>query len=168
MIYIGLGANLPSEFGTPMQTLKRSVDVLEERGVHVVKRSSVWLTAPIPFDPEVPDYHNAVIAVKAALSAHELLQLMLEIEEEFGRVRSYKNAPRLLDLDLIAYHDDIIREEERLIVPHPRMHERLFVLSPLAEISNNWTHPYLDQNISELVQDLSADQKAKRLEGVSL
>ncbi len=134
----------------------------------MLQRSSVWLTAPVPFDPDVPDYHNAVIAVKTDMAADDLLQLMLDIEEEFGRVRSYKNAPRLLDLDLIAYNDDVIKDGERLIVPHPRMHERSFVLSPLFELSDFWTHPVSGQNISKLVQGLPVDQEAKKLEKVSL
>ncbi len=168
MIYIALGANLPSQFGAPAQTLSRAVSVLEKRDVEVIQRSSVWLTAPVPFDPDVPDYHNAVIAVQTDLVADDLLQLMLDIEEEFGRVRSYKNAPRLLDLDLIAYHDDVIKDGERLIVPHPRMHERSFVISPLLELSKNWSHPVSGRNISELVQDIPEDQDAKIMEGVSL
>ncbi len=168
MIYIALGANLPSQFGAPAQTLSRAVEVLVARGVKVIQRSSVWLTAPVPFDPDVPDYHNAVIAVETDLSADDLLGLMLDIEAEFGRVRSYKNAPRLLDLDLIAYHDEAMKDGERLIVPHPRMHERSFVISPLQELSGKWTHPILGQNISVLIQKLPVNQEAKILEGVSL
>lgn len=168
MIYIALGANLPSQFGAPAQTLSRAVEVLVARGVKVIQRSSVWLTAPVPFDPDVPDYHNAVIAVETDLSADDLLGLMLDIEAEFGRVRSYKNAPRLLDLDLIAYHDEVMKDGERLIVPHPRMHERSFVISPLQELSDKWTHPILGQNISVLIQKLPVNQEAKILEGVSL
>ncbi|MAZ76389.1 MAG: 2-amino-4-hydroxy-6-hydroxymethyldihydropteridine diphosphokinase [Micavibrio sp.] len=168
MIYIALGANLPSQFGAPAQTLSRAVEVLVARGVKVIQRSSVWLTAPVPFDPDVPDYHNAVIAVETDLSADDLLGLMLDIEAEFGRVRSYKNAPRLLDLDLIAYHDEVMKDGERLIVPHPRMHERSFVISPLQELSGKWTHPILGQNISVLIQKLPVNQEAKILEGVSL
>ncbi|NQZ13320.1 MAG: 2-amino-4-hydroxy-6-hydroxymethyldihydropteridine diphosphokinase [Alphaproteobacteria bacterium] len=168
MIIIALGANLPSRFGEPADTLRIAVRAIESVGISVVARSSIWLTAPVPFDPDVPYYHNAVIAVETNLLASDLLQVMLNIEEDFGRVRSYKNAPRLLDLDLIAYNNDVIKEAERLIVPHPRMHERSFVLSPLEEISQNWTHPISGQNIKKMVHDLPADQEAEKLEGVSL
>lgn len=168
MIIIALGANLPSRFGEPADTLKIAVRAIESVGISVTHRSSIWLTAPVPFDAQVPYYHNAVIAVETELSADELLQVMLNIEEDFGRVRSYKNAPRLLDLDLIAYNDEVIKDGERLIVPHPRMHERSFVISPLQEVDENWTHPISGQNLTEMVHDLPADQEAEKLEGVSL
>ena len=163
MIYIGLGANLPSKFGSPPETLDAAKNVLIERGLDIVAQSSTWLSAPVPFDEDQEWFHNEVIAVETPLSAHELLDILLEIEEEFGRVRSVKNAPRLLDLDLIAYHDDIIKDQERLIVPHPRMNERLFVLMPLEEISKNWTHPISGQKIDELVMTLEEDQAIKKL-----
>ena len=168
MIIIALGANLPSRFGAPSETLRAAVKALEERDVKVLQRSSIWLTAPVPFDPDVPDYHNAVLSVETDLPADDLLQLMLDIEADFGRVRSVKNAPRLLDLDLIAYHADIIRDGERLIVPHPRMHERAFVLKPLEELDEKWTHPVSGHDVSNLLHLLPPGQEAKRLEGVSL
>lgn len=168
MIYIALGANLPSRFGAPAQTLSRAVEDIEARGVKVLKRSSIWLTKPVPYDPDVPDYHNAVIGVETNLKPDDLLQLMLDIEHDFGRVRSYKNAPRLLDLDLIAYHDDVITQAERLIVPHPRMHERSFVLNPLYEIAQNWVYPVSRHEIADLIQAVPAEQEAKKLEGVCL
>jgi 2-amino-4-hydroxy-6-hydroxymethyldihydropteridine diphosphokinase len=164
MILIALGANLPSRYGTPAQTLRMAVEELHARGVEVVQRSKIWLTAPVPFDADQPWYHNSVIEVKTDLLPHDLLDLMLNIEEKFGRVRSVKNAPRLLDLDLIAYHNEIIKDKERLIVPHPRCHERLFVLKPLSDISNVWTHPVLGQNVTEMIQNLPDGQEAKVLE----
>lgn len=168
MIFIALGANLPSRFGSPVDTLKASIKALEENGIKVLDRSSVWLTEPVPFDKDVPYYHNAVISIETNLSAGDLLQLMLYIEADFGRVRSVKNAPRLLDLDLIAYNDEIIKDGDRLIVPHQRMHERSFVLRPLGEIANNWNHIVLGQSVAELIHYLPDEQNAKILEDVSL
>jgi len=168
MIYIALGANLPSSYGTPPETLRAAISALEERGIKVPQRSSIWLTAPVPYDPAVPDYHNAVIGVETELCAHELLSLMLSIEADFGRVRSEKNAPRLLELDLIAYHDEIIKDGEKLIVPHPRMDFRAFVLEPLFEIDENWTHPVKGHSIMMLLRTLPKGQKAERLEGEGL
>jgi 2-amino-4-hydroxy-6-hydroxymethyldihydropteridine diphosphokinase len=166
MILIALGANLPSRYGTPAETLEAAADELEARGVRVVARSRVWLSAPVPFDPDQDWYHNSVVSVETDLPAHDLLDFMLTIEGEFGRIRSIKNAPRLLDLDLIAYHDDIIKDGERLIVPHPRMNERLFVIKPLEDISNSWVHPVSGQNITEILQNISSDQQAKPLEDI--
>lgn len=166
MIIIALGANLPSRYGSPADTLNKALDVIAGNGVGVVRSSRIWLTAPVPFDPDQDWYHNAVAQVETDLSAHELLDLMLNIEEEFGRVRSVKNAPRLLDLDLIAYHDEVIKDNERLIVPHPRMHERLFVLKPLEDISKSWVHPVSGHDLSFMIQNLPDDQEAKPLEEV--
>lgn len=167
MILIALGANLPSQFGTPAQTIEKAYEVLESKGISIVKKSRIWLTAPVPFDPDQDWYHNSVIAVETDLNASDLLDLMLGIEEKFGRVRTIKNAPRLLDLDLIAYNNEIIKDGDRLIVPHPRMHKRLFVLKPLEDISKNWNHPVSGQTISEMLQNIPNDQQAKQLESFS-
>ena len=164
MILIALGANLPSDYGSPADTLQAAMHVLDMKGVEVLKSSRIWLSAPVPFDPEQDWYHNSVIAVETDLPASDLLDLMIGVEEEFGRVRTVKNAPRLLDLDLIAYNDKVIKEGDRLIVPHPRGHERLFVLSPLQEISPDWVHPVTGQNIEEMIQALPEGQEAKPLE----
>lgn len=163
MIYIGLGANLPSKFGSPVDTLKAAKEEMVKCGIVVTGQSSTWLSAPVPFDADQNWFHNEVIAVETSLSAHELLGVMLSIEEEFGRVRSVKNASRLLDLDLITYHDQIIKENDRLIVPHPRMQERLFVLKPLEELDKNWTHPILGQRIDVMIMATATEQDIKRL-----
>ena len=164
MIYIALGANLPSRYGSPAQTLMKAQQALQDRCGQIVDSSSVWLTAPVPFVEGQPWYHNAVISIKTDLDAMSLLDEMLAIEEDFGRVRTERNAPRLLDLDLIAYHDEIIREGEKLIVPHPRMDGRAFVLRPMAEIAPDWVHPVTQKDINELIAALPEDQEAKILE----
>lgn len=161
MILVALGANLPSRFGTPAETLMAAVESIGARGIEVLQSSRIWLTAPVPFDAEQDWYHNSIIAVETDLSPLDLLRLMFDIETEFGRVRHEKNEPRILDLDLIAYHDEIIMDGERLILPHPRMHERLFVLKPLEEINKNWTHPKSGQNIEMMLGACSKDQRAK-------
>ena len=164
MIYIALGANLPSRYGTPAQTLGAAKEALQAKGVRLMHSSHIWLTAPVPFDPDIPYYHNAVIAVETDLPADELLTLMLGIEADFGRVRTSRNAPRILDLDLIAYHDRVIKQDDFLIVPHPRMHERGFVLNPLKEIAKNWVHPVSGLSIEALTETLPAGQEAKIIE----
>lgn len=166
MILIALGANLPSRYGTPIDTLTAAREALQAAGVSVIGSSHIWLTAPIPFDPEQDMFHNAVISVETDLDAHDLLKAMLQVEEDFGRVRTVKNAARLLDLDLIAYNDEIIKDGERLIVPHPRMHERLFVLKPLEDVSDNWTHPISGLDVAKMCNDLPGEQDVKRLNNV--
>ncbi len=164
MILIGIGANLPSRYGPPLETLKAAKQAMIEQGIIVLKCSHVWLTAPVPFDPDQDWFHNAVMDIETDLSAHDLLKNLQDIEENFGRVRSVPNAPRLLDLDLLAYNDAIIEDSKKLIVPHPRMHERLFVLKPLAEINAQWKHPVSGDVISEMLNNIPDTQEAKMLE----
>lgn len=160
MILIALGANLPSSFGEPEQTLKRAVADIQARGVRVIKQSSIWKTAPVPVSDQ-PWYRNAVIRVETNLHAMELLQLLHSIEESFGRIRTVKNAPRVLDLDLIAYNSEII-DEDGVYIPHPRMHNRSFVLRPLQEVAPSWKHPILKRSIDDLIQALPTEEDSEK------
>ena len=129
--YVALGANL----GQAQQALKDVIDrINEEDEVAVIKTSSFYKTAPI--DSSGPDYINAVIEIQTELTAEQLLHRLLEIEKEFGRVRpvGIHNAPRTMDLDLLLFEKEE-KQGEFLTLPHPRMHERAFVLVPLCEIS---------------------------------
>lgn len=162
MKIIALGANLPSDYGSPAETLQAAVRAIAGRGITVIAASHIWITAPVPFHADHPWYHNGVIAVESELGPHALLAQLLDIEQAFGRVRTVRNAPRLLDLDLIAYDDAIIGDGPDLIVPHPRMHERAFVLMPLSDIADDWTHPQMGVNLKTLLAAVPADQKAER------
>lgn len=127
--YVGLGANL----GDTRATLQAALDALAALpGTALVARSSFYATAPV--DADGPDYLNAVAALDTTLDAPALLAAMQAIELAHGRARSYRNAPRTLDLDLLLFGDASI-DLAQLTVPHPRMHERAFVLAPLAEIA---------------------------------
>lgn len=164
MKIIALGANLPSSFGTPAETLKAAVKAIADKGIRIVAASNIWKTAPVPFDASQPWYHNGVVAVDTDMGAHELLKTLLSIENDFGRVRTVRNAPRLLDLDLIAYDEQIIPEGPDIIVPHPRMHERAFVLMPMGDITKSWIHPQSGAGIDEMLAAVPEDQKAERTE----
>jgi len=127
--YIGLGANL----GEPTPAILKAIaDLAASSGVALVSRSSLYRSAPIASSG--PDYVNAVVEILTTLSAPALLAKLQEIEQLAGRKRPYRNAPRTLDLDLLIYGDARITSEQ-LVVPHPRMQERAFVLLPLAEIA---------------------------------
>ncbi|MDR7094731.1 2-amino-4-hydroxy-6-hydroxymethyldihydropteridine diphosphokinase [Hydrogenophaga laconesensis] len=127
--FIALGANL----GDAGRTLRDALAALNATtGVRVVQASSLYRSAPI--DSSGPDYFNAVAEVRTTLSAPELLDALQVIENNAGRERPYRNAPRTLDLDLLTYGEACI-DSARLTVPHPRMNERAFVLVPLAEIA---------------------------------
>ena len=162
MIVIALGANLPSRYGSPEETLAQAILALKERGLRVIGRSSVWLSAPVPVSDQ-PWYRNAVIAVDTDLSAFEVLELLHAVERAFGRVRAERNAPRVLDLDLIAYHMEIV-EQDGFIVPHPRMHGRAFVLEPLAEIAPEWVHPVLGVSVGDMLKNLPEGQEIEKAE----
>ncbi len=128
--YIGLGANL----GDPEKQIDAAIAALEAvPGIRLLRRSSLYRSAPLGNDCQ-PDFINAVAEIQTELAPRVLLEALLEIEQGLGRRRSFANAPRTLDLDLLIY-GQIVIDEPGLQVPHPRMHTRAFVLAPLAEIA---------------------------------
>lgn len=127
-IYLGLGSNL----GDRLANLSRAVEELAGRGVRVVRSSRVYETDPVGGPPQ-PQYLNAVVEVATDLEPEELLRVCLEVESELGRTRGERWGPRTIDIDLLAYGDREIAEPD-LTLPHPRMHEREFVLVPLLEL----------------------------------
>lgn len=162
MILIALGSNLPGRHGGPPQELRAAQIAMEQVGIKILKSSCIWKTAPVPTSDQ-PWYHNMVVQAETGLSAFTLLETLQNIEHSFGRVRTERNAPRIMDLDLIAYNDEIIDRPE-LIVPHPRMHERAFVLLPLREIAPKWIHPVSRKPLSALIAALPEGQEAETLE----
>jgi len=130
--YVGLGANL----GEPEIQVRRAIEALATlRDTRCVRASSLYRSAPIGYTDQ-PDFVNAVAEIETALEPRALLGELLAIETGFGRRRDFANAPRTLDLDLLLYGNAVITEPG-LAVPHPRMHQRAFVLAPLVEIAGN-------------------------------
>jgi 2-amino-4-hydroxy-6-hydroxymethyldihydropteridine diphosphokinase len=161
-IVIGLGANLPSTYGSPRETCEAALAELERRGLRIVARSPWYESAPVPISDQ-PWYVNGVVEVEAALDPARLLALLHEIEREFGRVRREVNAARVLDLDLLAYGDLVREGPEPPVLPHPRLAERAFVLLPLADLRPDWRHPATGEGIQALIARLPADQVTRRL-----
>ncbi len=162
MILIGLGANLPSRHGTPPQTLEAALKVIDGRGIRIAARSRIWVTAPVPVSDQ-PWYHNAVAAVDTTMSAPDLLACLHDIENAFGRVREIRNEPRVLDLDLLCYND-LVSTAQDLTIPHPRLHERAFVLMPLQDIAPGWIHPGLGANLTDMLAHIPPEQAARPME----
>jgi 2-amino-4-hydroxy-6-hydroxymethyldihydropteridine diphosphokinase len=155
--WVGIGANLGDAHANVLDALERLAWV---PGVRLLRASSLYRSAPI--DSSGDDYINAVAEVDTSLSARALLAALHGIEQAHGRERPYRNAPRTLDLDLLLYGDEVIADAPVLIVPHPRLHERAFVLAPLAELA-----PSLDIPGRGRVADLLpgvADQAIERIQ----
>jgi 2-amino-4-hydroxy-6-hydroxymethyldihydropteridine diphosphokinase len=139
--FVALGSNLAN----PISQVESAFAALENLpNTRVVKKSSLYKTAPIGYETEqlnqIPDFINAVAELETDLTPLELLDALLEIENQAGRERPFPNAPRVLDCDLLLY-ENVSMESTKLILPHPRMHQRGFVLLPLFEIATQLSIP---------------------------
>jgi 2-amino-4-hydroxy-6-hydroxymethyldihydropteridine diphosphokinase len=159
--YIALGSNLGDRLGFLQQAVSRLADV----GT-IDAASDVFETDPVGYLDQ-PAFLNAVIQLRTNLAPRELLSALQAIEAELGRERSFPNAPRTLDLDLLLY-DDLTMRSDRLTVPHPRLHERAFVLVPLAQIAPDLTHPVRKQTIAAVLAELGDTSGVRPYKGGSL
>ncbi|MFP7672010.1 2-amino-4-hydroxy-6-hydroxymethyldihydropteridine diphosphokinase [Marivita sp. S0852] len=177
--YIALGANLPSSKGSPSKTLKSAVQILEKPGVSVVATSRFYQTPCFP-PGAGPDYINAAVHLRSDLTPEALLENLHAIEADFGRERIERWGMRTLDLDLLACGSRILPDLEtynawralspeaqkasapdRLILPHPRLQDRAFVLVPLRDIAAEWRHPVLHKTVDDMYNALSPDDLAE-------
>lgn len=150
--YVGVGANL----GDARGTVRAAIDALAASpGVLALEQASLYRTAPV--DATGPDFINTVVRLCTHLAPLALLTLLQSLEQDHKRERPYRNAPRTLDLDLLL-HGELVLQTPRLVVPHPRMHERAFVLAPLAELDPNLTLP--QGHVSELLR--ACNQRIER------
>ena len=154
-IYIAFGANLSN----PKVTFQKAEKALEARGVKLVKMSGLWQSPAWPPGSDQPDYINACAEVDfngetQKNNARELLDILHDVEAQLGRKRSVKNAARPLDLDLLDFKGQVIEEKGGMIIPHPRMLMRGFVLFPLAEIAKDWQDPIESRGIEDWIARL--------------
>ena len=157
VVWIGLGSNM----GWATDQIEQAIVALtDEPGLEPTARSSLYRTAPMGHVAQ-PDFINAVVRASCGIGCYELLEVLQKIEKRFGRTRNGDRfGPRSLDLDLLMYADQIISSAQ-LELPHPRMHERLFVLEPLAEIEGDITVP--GRGRLSVLRQACLDQRVQRL-----
>ena len=162
MILIGIGGNLDSaRFGPPRDTLSAALAALMAERIRILTRSGWYRTEPVP-QSDQPWFVNAVVSLATELSAKDLLTVLQTTERHFGRIRGEPNGPRILDLDILDYQGEVMNATS-LVLPHPRLHERRFVLMPIAEIAPDWRHPILGLTAAQLLARLSSEQQIERL-----
>ena len=159
-LFIGLGANLtPDGYASPREGCIAAVLALADEGVHLSVLSHWYKSAPVPLSDQ-PWYLNAVAEATTELDAASTLAALHRIERRFGRVRIERNAARVLDLDLLDFAG-MVSASSNLALPHPRMHERAFVLLPLGELRPDWVHPVSGIAIQDLIAMIPADQQIR-------
>lgn len=150
-VFLALGTNL----GDKEENIYRAIKLLNERVGMVIVHSSFFVTQPVGFQSE-NNFINSACLVMTSLSPTEVLKEIKQIELDMGRIsKSVDNvySDRIIDIDLILY-DQLIYEDEQLTIPHPRLHERTFVLAPLVEIAGQYVHPILNKSIEELYNNI--------------
>ena len=153
MILVAFGGNLAYEgWGPPRAVIAAALDEVTARGARVAARSRLYDSVPVPASDQ-PNFVNGGAAVETTLPPRALMQLLQGVEAAFGRVRKTRNEARTLDLDLLAYDDRVI-EEEDLVLPHRLLHERAFVLLPLCDVAPGWRHPVLGRTVEDLIAAL--------------
>ncbi len=170
--YIAVGSNLPSLVGSVADTIGIALELLKESDIDIIRQSRFFITPAYPLGAG-PDFINAVAMIRTRLAALPLLAALHRIETQLGRTRTRRWGARVLDLDLLSFGDAVLpdiatyevwrqmpaasqaeRAPEQLILPHPRMHERGFVLVPMLDIAPHWRHPVLGHSVTEMVRAL--------------
>ena len=175
---IGLGANLPSAIGSPLETLQAALKRLEDESIDIQSVSRFYSTPCFPAGAG-PDYVNAAVRLITQLLPDDLLSRLHVIEESLGRERKERWGQRVIDIDLLAFDDSIMpdiatyrkwlempldsqirKAPEQLILPHPRLQDRAFVLVPMADVAPDWEHPYLRRTTLQMLAELKPDDIA--------
>ena len=148
IVYLSIGSNLGNRF----LNIEKAKFLLLEEGIKVIKSSNFYETLSWP-NPKNPKFYNIVLKTKTRLSDIKTLNICKQIEKSLGRKKNKRNSPRECDIDILDY--DQMSKKKNIILPHPRMHTRNFVLIPLYEIDRNWRHPITKEHIKSLISSLS-------------
>ncbi|HIE5422302.1 TPA: 2-amino-4-hydroxy-6-hydroxymethyldihydropteridine diphosphokinase [Clostridium botulinum] len=147
-VYMAFGSNI----GEKESYIKRALEKIEERGMEIIKVSSIYETEPYGVLDQ-DSFLNGVVKIETNLTPEDLIGELLNIEKQLNRVRERRWGPRTIDLDIIFY-DDLIINEKDLVIPHKDMENREFVLKPLCDIDENFIHPVLKKSVRELYDEL--------------
>ncbi|MBI3754153.1 MAG: 2-amino-4-hydroxy-6-hydroxymethyldihydropteridine diphosphokinase [Deltaproteobacteria bacterium] len=157
-VFISIGSNI----GDRLENCKKAIeDIAKDKAIKIIKTSSFYETEPWG-EIEQDWFINCAVGAETSLSAGALLARLLDIETEFGRNRIQKGGPRVIDLDILFFDTEII-EAENLIIPHPLLHKRRFVLMPLSEIAPAFIHPVLKKFVADLLKEVRDDKKIVRV-----
>lgn len=175
--HVALGANLATSTRTPIETLSRALELIVRESVEIVRRSAWYQTPAFPAGSG-PDFVNAVVAIRSALPPDTVLAALHTVEAELGRVRDHRWGARVCDLDLISFGEDVLPSEadflkwqdlpldlqmsrtpDQMILPHPRLQDRAFVLVPMCEISPQWQHPVTGLTTQQMVDALPVEDR---------
>ena len=152
-VYLGLGSNVRDRVGN----LKKAVDELKQtKEIHITKLSSIYKSEPVDYKNQ-PWFFNAVIEAYSDLNPHDLLKLVKRIEKIIGRSETFKWGPRIIDIDILCFENKII-QTSTLIIPHPQMYKRKFVLIPLAEIAPFYIHPVKKISVGQMIKNCPDNQ----------
>ena len=179
-IFIGLGSNLPFDTLMPHEVLQQAVRMMPDYGLCVLKASSIYETPPFP-DASQPKFANAVVEIETQLSANDLLKACLDLEQQFDRCRDQRWGARTLDIDVLCYNEAVLPEEQLwgsyaaaddvvindLVLPHPRLHKRAFVVIPFCDIAPQWVHPVLKKPVDQLLDQIRVEGETDGIKRIS-